>query len=98
MIVGQQISIMTSYATAHCCLATVHFHAVIVGETEKAVKIKAITESGDMTSKTCWLPRKAIVTKTHRDTELHELARWFKPTGFTEYFFRRYSCTHMISA
>jgi hypothetical protein len=95
---GQQIYIVTGTATAHCAVAVSGIHCTVVGETEKAVQLEAIADRGGMTGSKCWLPRKAIRTVAPRERdrgtkwemESHDLARWFKPTGYTAFWLDKY--------
>ena len=64
----------------------------VISETEKAVQVQSKSRNGK--TMTCWLPKKAIVSKTHEgivngqklSCTNHELAKWFKATGYTDVF------------
>jgi len=62
----------------------------IIGETDKAWKVQAETESGKEIS--AWLPKAALTEVTERGrfgnqpTYTAQFARWFEPTGWTARF------------
>ena len=88
-----EVYIRTSYATAHCAIATTGVAATMVEATEKAFQFQAYDEVANK-PRVFWLPRKALVKKWERDGMVgYELAKWFKPEGYTQFIFERCSST-----
>lgn len=86
LIPGREISILVDYATAHCAIGVSTILGRIMHVTDKAVEIRAETESGKPI--TFWLPRKALTRVSDAKAGSWkyvraDLARWFKPNGRT---------------
>lgn len=91
MQIGSIVSIPLAGAlTSGGALCCAGFSFDIIGETAKAWQVEAETETGKTI--TAWLPKKALVGLTERGTFGNQpayscqLARWFKPSGWTARF------------
>lgn len=85
MEVGSHISVLVGSSVHHSkgsiSLIISMIHGEVAGETEKAVKIAAKSPKGkEITS---WFPKAALAS---RESGSFELAKWFKPSGWTEKF------------
>ena len=91
MQIGSIVSIPLAGAiTSGGSLCCAGFSFEIIGETEKAWHAEAELESGKVID--AWFPKKAFTGATERGrfgnqpTFTCQLARWFKPTGWTARF------------
>lgn len=95
---GSDIYINTGVATAHCAVGVTGVCAKVFGETEKAIHIEAASYNGK--THTCWIPKKALVSVWSDDNGyIHaNIAKWFRPSGWTKVFFEICSTSSTVSA
>lgn len=101
--VGTMVSILTAGAlTSNGTLLTAGIDFDVVGETAKAWKVQAVTETGKEIE--AWLPKSALVKPLDRGNFGNQpvvsaqLARWFQPTGWTARFLSLATSTSMRCA
>lgn len=89
--VGAMVSVpLAGGITSNGALCCAGFSFDIIGETAKAWKVQAETETGKEI--TAWLPKSALTKPTDRGNWGNQpvytcgLARWFNPTGWTATF------------
>lgn len=83
------IYIRTSYATAHCAVATTGLVASEIDSSEKAVHLQVYDEVSNK-YRTFWLPKKALKQVWERNNmKGFELANWFRVEGYIEFIFTR---------
>jgi hypothetical protein len=91
------VYIRTSFATAHCVIATSGVVATEIDNREKAVQFQTFDESSN-SYRTFWLPKKALKLIWERNNmKGYELAKWFKVEGYIAFIFERCSST-LVSA
>jgi hypothetical protein len=97
MQTNEEVSIIIGVATAHCAIGVTSIHCTVSGETEKALKVSALTESGKEVS--AWFPRKAFVNeKLTKYGKRVEIAKWFKANGWTARFMELSANSSFIAA
>lgn len=89
--VGAMVSVpLAGGLTSNGALCCAGFSFDIIGESEKAWKVSATTETGKEIE--AWLPKKALTNPIDRGNFGNQpvfsckLARWFRPTGWTARF------------
>jgi hypothetical protein len=103
MQIGSIVSIPLAGAiTSGGSLCCAGFSFDIIGESEKAWHVEAELESGKTI--TAWLPKKALTGVTERGhfgnqpTFTCQLARWFKPSGWTARFIQLATTNSTLTA
>ncbi len=81
--------IRTSYATAHCAVATTGVTCIELRSTDKATEFQVYDEAAEK-YRTFWLPKKALKLNWSKDgINGYELAKWFKVEGYVKFVFER---------
>lgn len=92
----KEFLIVLGTATAHCAIGMSSVFCEWVTETEKAVKVRAVTY-GKGTEIEAWLPKKAMIRRKGA-APAYSLAKWYKPNDWTAKFLNLCAQTDVISA